>query len=121
MMQPEHHIFGHNGGVVTLFRKEIPPLARYKVQSRIWTWNDKWLFIQHRFLLDDDTVACLAVSKIVFKKVSGKTVPPREILELCGHSIQDQDEERRLNNWQIAQNILNLDKIREDPYAWSNL
>ncbi|CEP08454.1 hypothetical protein [Parasitella parasitica] len=122
MMEPHHHIFGHNGGVVTLFRKEIPPLAKYKVQTRIWTWNDKWLFLQHRFLLEDGTVACLAISKIVFKKVSGKTVPPKQVLELCGHNFDDPTiEGRRLHNWDIAQHVLSLDKIRDDPYSWTNL
>ncbi|KAI8968244.1 hypothetical protein BDF20DRAFT_916795 [Mycotypha africana] len=125
MMEPDHHLFGHNGGVVTLFRREIPSLAKYKVQSRIWTWNEKWLFLQHRFVLVDDknTVACLAVSKIVFKKLSGKTVPPADVLELCGHDITNNKyvEERRSRNWETAQHILSLDKLREDPYAWSNL
>jgi hypothetical protein len=121
-MEPNHHIFGHNGGVITLFRKEIPPLAQYKVQSRIWTWNEKWLFLQHRFILEDDTVACLAISKIVFKKVSGKTVLPKEVLELCGHSFNDPSiEKRRAHNWETAENVLKLDKIRQDPYPWSKL
>ncbi|RCH91829.1 hypothetical protein CU098_009884 [Rhizopus stolonifer] len=121
MMEPDHHVFGHNAGVVTLFRKEIPPLSRYTIQSRVWSWNEKWLFVQHRFLLENGTVACLAISKIVFKKLSGKTIPPKEVMELCGHDMSDAlIEERRLHNWSIAQNVLNLDKIIEDPYPWSS-
>ncbi|KAI8370169.1 hypothetical protein EDC96DRAFT_440132 [Choanephora cucurbitarum] len=119
MMEPQHRLFGHNAGVITLFRKEIPPLARYKVQSRIWSWNQKWLFLQHRFLLEDGTVACIAISKIVFKRLSGKTVPPSEVMELCGHDLSDPSiEDRRSQNWTIAQNVLNLDAIIHDPYPW---
>jgi hypothetical protein len=125
MMEPNHHIFGHNGGVVTLFRKEIVPFAKYQVQSRIWTWNDKWIFLQHRFIFkgekNEDVIACFAFSKIVFKKLSGRTVPPKEVFELCGHELNDAVEERRGYNWETASSILNLDKIRTDPYSWSNL
>ncbi|KAI8331290.1 hypothetical protein BD560DRAFT_415852 [Blakeslea trispora] len=119
MMEPQHHIFGHNAGVVTLFRKEIPPLASYKVQSRVWSWNEKWLFLQHRFLLEDGTVACIAISKVVFKRLSGKTIPPHEVMELAGHNLSDSlIEERRSHNWAIARNVLNLDSIVQDPYPW---
>ncbi|KAG2235645.1 hypothetical protein BDF21DRAFT_436398 [Thamnidium elegans] len=126
MMEPDHHIFGHSGGVVTLFRKEILPFAQYTVQTRIYTWNDKWLFLQHRFIMKgeeegEDIIACFAFSKIVFKKMSGKTVPPQEVLQLCGHHFDKDVEERRSYNWDTAEHILKLDKIRTDPYSWSNL
>lgn len=126
MMEPDHHIFGHSGGVVTLFRKEILPFAQYTVQTRIYTWNDKWLFLQHRFIMkgeegEEDVIACFAFSKIVFKKMSGKTVPPQEVLQLCGHHFDEGVEERRSYNWETARHILDLDKIRTDPYSWSSL
>lgn len=125
MLEPDHRIFGHNGGVITLFRKEIVPFAKYTVQSRIWTWNDKWIFIQHRFIFkgekNEDVVACFAISKIVFKKLSGKTVTPKEVFELCGHEINQEVEERRANNWEIGSHVLALDKIRNDPYSWASL
>lgn len=125
MMEPDHHIFGHSGGVVTLFRKEILPFSKYKVQTRIYTWNEKWLFLQHRFITqgenNQEIVACFAFSKIVFKKMSGRTVPPKDVLQLCGHEFNEAVEERRATNWETASHILKLDKIRTDPYPWSNL
>jgi hypothetical protein len=111
-MEPNHHIFAHNAGVFTLFKKEIPPLQAYTIQTRVWTWNEKWLFLQHRFIIEDNkdypTVCCIATSKIVFKKTSGKTVPPKEIFELCGHVLDDSVEAKRNENWQIAKNLLNI-------------
>ncbi|KAI9279870.1 HotDog domain-containing protein [Sporodiniella umbellata] len=115
------HIFGHTGGVVTLFRKEIPPFAKYRVQGRLYAWNNKWFVIQHRFVLDDGTVACYALSKIVFKKLSGKSIPPEQILEICGHNVNDKEIiERNAHNWETAQHILCLDKATEDPYPWTS-
>ncbi|CAO3636254.1 unnamed protein product [Mucor hiemalis] len=117
MMEPHHHIFAHNAGVFTLFKKEIPPLQAYTVQTRVWTWNEKWLFLQHRFVIEDedeDIVCCIATSKIVFKQTSGKTVSPMEIFKLCGHDIDETMEAKRAKNWEVAKNLLS---IKQD---WSN-
>ncbi|CDS02799.1 hypothetical protein LRAMOSA00203 [Lichtheimia ramosa] len=122
MMEPGHQIFCHNAGVVTLFRKEIKPLSKYVVQSRVWTWNKKWFWLQHRFILPDGTVACLCVSKLVFKKTSGKTIPPAEIFQLCGHDMSDLSiEERRQKNWELAEGLLKLDALNNDTYSWDEL
>jgi hypothetical protein len=33
------------GGVSCIFRKEIPPLARFEVWTRLLAWDDKWIYI----------------------------------------------------------------------------
>ncbi|KAI8972282.1 hypothetical protein BDB01DRAFT_730423 [Pilobolus umbonatus] len=120
LVEPQD-VFAHNGGVITLFIKEIPSLSKYKVESRIWTWNEKWMFVQHRFLRAGDQVACIAFSKLVFKTASGKTLQPKAILELCGHEMTEAVEERRAFNWNTAKHILALDETKRDPYAWSKI
>lgn len=114
-MEPNHNIFAHNAGVFTLFRKEIPPLQPYTIETRIWTWNEKWLLLQHRFIIvtsdNKEHVCCLATSKIVFKLTSGKTVPPAEIFLICGHAdtINDREiEKRRRRNWENAKHLLTM-------------
>ncbi|KAG9690301.1 4HBT like protein, partial [Aureobasidium melanogenum] len=32
------------GGVGCVFRKEIPPLAKFEVWTRLLTWDDKWIY-----------------------------------------------------------------------------
>ncbi|KAG0173971.1 hypothetical protein DFQ30_006450 [Apophysomyces sp. BC1015] len=123
MMEPDYHIFAHNAGVLTLFKKEMPPLQRYTIQSRVWTWNHKWLWLQHRFVFTKDkeeVIACAAVSKIVFKRASGKTISPPHVLELCGHHLSAADEDRRAKNWDIAQHILELDVLFQNPESWDH-
>ncbi|KAG2221636.1 hypothetical protein INT45_001161 [Circinella minor] len=119
MMEPNHHLFCHNAGVMCVFKKEIPPLSNYTVQTRVWTWNQKWLWLQHRFVLPNGDIACYAVSKLVFKKTSGRTVPPSDIFELCGHELDAGVEERRKHNWDIAGNLLELDGLVKDPFSWN--
>jgi hypothetical protein len=114
MMEPDHHIFAHNAGVFTLFKKEIPPLQPYTIQTRVWTWNEKWLFLQHRFIIETyndnepPVVCCIATSKIVFKQTSGKTVSPMEIFKLCGHPFGEEIERKRSENWQHAKHLLSM-------------
>ncbi|KAI8376160.1 uncharacterized protein BYT42DRAFT_573636 [Radiomyces spectabilis] len=127
MMEPNHNIFGHNAGVLTLFKKEIAPFQQYTIQTRVWTWNQKWLWLQHRFVIPaegdqtEPTVACVAVSKLVFKRASGKTVSPAEVLELCGHFVNNPTvEERRARNWETAANLLKLDTLFTDRDSWEN-
>jgi hypothetical protein len=128
MMEPNHGIYAHNGGVVTLFKKEIPPFQKYTMQSRIYTWSDKWLFVEHRFVYttfadgyETEVVACAALSKVVFKRRSGKTVTPAHVLELCLHDLKDPSvEERRARNWKVAEKILSLDALFSDTQdSWN--
>ncbi|KAG9327486.1 hypothetical protein KVV02_000435 [Mortierella alpina] len=34
---------------VLLFKAEVPRFSKYTITSRIFTWDDKWIWIQHRF------------------------------------------------------------------------
>ncbi|CAO3636086.1 unnamed protein product [Cunninghamella blakesleeana] len=125
MMESNHNIYGHNGGVLTLFKKEIPPFQKYRVESRIFTWNEKWLIIEHRFVFDNEkgdlVIACRALSKIVFKKGSGKTVPPSQVLEICGHDLSNPETERRREkHWDLAKHLLSLDTLFKDDYPWDS-
>ncbi|KAI9014500.1 hypothetical protein CLU79DRAFT_767006 [Phycomyces nitens] len=125
MMDPTHHVFAHNAGVVTLFKREISPLQHYTVQTRIWTWNTKWLLLQHRFVTisasGKEIVHCVAVSKLVFKQRSGKTITPQAVAELCGHDLwSDQSiEERRAEKWKLAEAFLGLERLFDDNEGWN--
>ena len=40
----------HLGGVNALFRREIKPLQRYEVWTRILAWDEKWLYLVQHFV-----------------------------------------------------------------------
>lgn len=77
-------------GVCALFRREIKPLHRYAVSSRVLAWDAKWIFIVSHFVSPDEpragqerTVYACSLSKCVFK--SGRiTVPPESIFSDSG-------------------------------------
>ncbi|KAJ1558388.1 hypothetical protein HK096_001487 [Nowakowskiella sp. JEL0078] len=39
------------GGTNFFFKKELKPLEKFIVQTRLLTWNAKWMFLEHRFLV----------------------------------------------------------------------
>ncbi|KAI7876416.1 hypothetical protein K492DRAFT_210353 [Lichtheimia hyalospora FSU 10163] len=120
----KYNAYYSNAGVVTLYRREIRVLTPYTMQSRLLAWDEKWIFHQHRFVLDDGTVACLALTKSVFKEKSRKTIPPAKLLAMAGHNVTDPEiEARRKRNYEEAvAPFLKMDAfINNDPYAWDEI
>ncbi|KAI8062543.1 hypothetical protein BC940DRAFT_308517 [Gongronella butleri] len=128
MLEPDQDVFCHNAGVVTLFKKEIPPFQKYTIEARVYTWNEKWLFLEHRFVYkraspqnpgeEELIVACAALSKMVFKRRSGKTILPADVLRICGHDLTDPAiEQQRKQHWDIASHALVLDRVYSTQHS----
>lgn len=71
------------------FHHEIPLLAKYKIVSRIETWNDKWLFVRNEYRgktrKGEHILFCTSITKHCFK-YGHKTIPPWFVLAYCGYS-----------------------------------
>ncbi|RUO95472.1 hypothetical protein BC936DRAFT_143946 [Jimgerdemannia flammicorona] len=150
MLDPDASIYCNNAGVLTLFKKEIAPLQRYTVQTRVLTWDDKWFWLEHRFVYpkdpaayqrwptrhhqqaDEDTaaaaadkhaedeivVACVALSKLVFKERTGKTVPPATVLEICGHGVGDEERERRrAKTFEVVEGLQKTERLFRERWG----
>jgi hypothetical protein len=77
------------GSVFTNFGREIPPYVKYEVQTRLLSWDQKWIYLVSYFVtpgLGKDgkkVVYASALSKYVCKK--GRwTIPPEMILRGTG-------------------------------------
>ncbi len=66
------------------WRRELRPFARYELATRIVGWDERWFFIEQRFLVGD-TVAAQAVVRGTFLH-RRKSVPPGDIFEKLGAS-----------------------------------
>jgi len=78
------------GSVFCSFRREIKPYELYEVQSRVLSWDGKWLYIGSWFLKEGKgtdgkrEVLASALSKYVVKK--GRfTVAPEKLLRASGY------------------------------------
>ncbi|MCP4089704.1 MAG: thioesterase [Gammaproteobacteria bacterium] len=65
------------------FYRQINPFQRYKVITRIIGWDEKWFYIEQRFMVKGK-VAAVGVIKGLFRGKEGK-IPTEELLKLAGH------------------------------------
>lgn len=93
------------------FMKEIKPFQKYRIENRILSWDQKWIFLLSEFKVGDRTVA-LSVGKLVFKD-HRKTIPPSKVIEFCGYSC-DEIEKVRLENLKYVKSFV-------DPQDFLNL
>ena len=71
------------GTTCVRFRRAVPLFARYVLRSRLLGWDEKWLYVEHRFDLDG-RAAVLVLAKFLVADGRGRQLAPREVLERMG-------------------------------------
>ncbi|KAK9322367.1 hypothetical protein V1517DRAFT_323591 [Lipomyces orientalis] len=103
------------GAVVSIFRREIKPFAKYNIKSKIIGWDGKWLFVVSRFELAESAHTCaISISKYVFK-LGRKTIAPQDVLKQCGlwsPEVEDKGREGRKK----VQGLMDLDQLEEEEF-----
>jgi acyl-CoA thioesterase FadM len=69
------------------FYKQIDPFQRFKLITRVVGWDEKWFYIEQRFMADGK-LAAVGVIKGLFRGKSGN-VPTEEMLLLAGYAGDD--------------------------------
>ncbi|RED44670.1 thioesterase family protein [Aestuariispira insulae] len=64
------------------YRRSLLPFAKYELHSRLLGWDDKWFYMEQKFIHKGDVYA-IALAKGAFK-LGRHTVPIREITEGLG-------------------------------------
>lgn len=93
------------------FMKEILPFQKYRVENRILTWDDKWIFVLSKFIVGERVVS-LSVGKLVFKD-NRRTIKPADVISYCGYSCEDV-EKVRLENLKYVKSFI-------DPHDFLDL
>lgn len=62
------------GDAVAKFRREIGPLRRFDIHTRLLGWDERWTFMEHRFVVDS-RVAGSVVIRGLFRAPSGPLSP----------------------------------------------
>lgn len=62
------------------FRRSLQPFQRFELRSRLLCWDDKWFFIEQRFVRDGRVVMVGLVKGLIRRR--GGHVPPGEVLEI---------------------------------------
>ena len=85
------------GDAMAKFRKELSPFQRYEIHTKILGWDEKWTFMEHRFV-SKGRVAGIVLMRGVFKASSGP-VKPAAILEGLGLQAESPTMPKWLTDW----------------------
>lgn len=87
------------GDAYAKFRRELKPFERFEMQTRILGWDEKWAFIEHRFIRHGRTLGVVII-RGVFRSAQGVITPVR-MLEAMGFDASQPSPELPawLNTW----------------------
>lgn len=105
------------GSIQASFKKELTVYQRYYIRSRVFAWDNKWVYILSQFVVKDpntkkETLCCAAVTKYVFKKKGRITIRPEEMFRECGLWDEELTKENELN-YKLVEHMRDIDEIEE--------
>lgn len=98
------------GDVCGKFRRELKLFDRFEIHTRMLGWDEKWSFVEHRFVKDERVVAKV-VMRGVFRSRNG-TVSPAELASELGMDQQSPPLPQWLTEWSDSCDKLSIE-IRE--------
>jgi len=104
------------GDAMAKFRKELKPFERYELQTRLLGWDEKWTFVEHRFV-SRGRVAGIVVIRGLFRSAAG-IVKPAEFLEGLELQAQSPTLPQWLLDWNQSCEELTT-SLREEETASS--
>jgi acyl-CoA thioesterase FadM len=93
------------------YRLPLDPFQRFHLETRVVCWDDKWVFMEQRFLIahgpKKNAVAAIALVKgSFFDKGTGKTLPTQHLLDALGITDHSPSFPPEIITWQAAEEVL---------------
>lgn len=93
------------------WRLPLNPFQKFTLETRVVCWDDKWVYMEQRFILrggpKDGAVAAIGVVKGSFYNTVRKaTVPTPELLRALGLDKQSPPMPEHIREWQAAEEHL---------------
>lgn len=85
------------GGANVNFRREIKPLMRFEITTKLLAWDDRWIYGEHRFERNG-VVHTHAYAKAIIKK-GRETIPPAELMRVMGYDGPPLDPPDGMKRW----------------------
>jgi acyl-CoA thioesterase FadM len=89
------------GSATIRFRQSLNPFQRYRLKSRILCWDDKWFFIEQRFVRHNELVA-VGLVKGLLRGRSGN-IPTAGVLEALNLRIASPEMPHSIRLWQESE------------------
>jgi len=72
------------GSATMRFRRSIRPFQKFVVTARVLSWDDRWIYIEHRFITGQD-VAAVSIVKTIFLSPQGR-IPTEKLIAVMGYT-----------------------------------
>ena len=87
------------------WRRSLLPFQRFELRSRMLWWDDKWFYVEQRFVREGRTVAIGLVKGVIRRK--GGHVPPAEVFaRVLGHEPEAPPVPAAIADWQAFEGHL---------------
>lgn len=93
------------------YRLPLAPLQKFALETRVIAWDEKWVFIEQRFIIVDgpkkDAIAAIALLKASFyDKRLKASVPTAILLEALNYTGASPEMPPHIVKWQDAEDAL---------------
>lgn len=88
------------------YRFPLNPFQKYTLETQILGWDDKWLFIEQRFIRDRKIAAIALLKACFWNNQNQSTVPTYHVLSNAGWTGESPQLPVYLHDWQRAENSL---------------
>lgn len=86
------------GGITMRYRRSLAPFEPYELHTRLLGWDEKWVFLEQRFLKRDGDLAAEGVVKALFRGKAGN-VPMAEVLRLMAYEGPPLELPEAIRRW----------------------
>ena len=89
------------GAALARFRRPLKPFQKYRLETRILGWNEKWTFFQSRFIVKGEVKATVVTKGMVLGR-EGR-VPPLQVAALTGRNGESPALPEWVAHWDAAE------------------
>jgi len=86
------------GGITMRYRRSLAPFEAYELHTRLLGWDEKWVFLEQRFLKRGGDLAAEGVVKVLFRGKAGN-VPMAEVLRLMAYEGPQVEVPEHVRRW----------------------
>lgn len=96
------------------FRRPLNLFQRFELRSRLLCWDDRWFYMEQRFVRAGDTAA-VAIVKARFMAADGRRLSPAEVVAATEHAMESPPMPAGVRAWVQAEERIQSDVQRETP------
>jgi len=96
------------------FRRSLELFQRFEIHTRVLGWDEKWSFVEHRFVRADRVVG-VVVARVCFRTAAG-VLDPNVVLKTAGYTAESPALPDWLDGFQRGADSLS-EVLREEEYA----